>query len=85
MTERTNRWGRRAVLLGMVAAPLALAGCGRRSSPKAPEGSTYQHEYPTRESLRLPPQEILRAPPKDEDDDEAPSAPARPGMPPLRY
>ena len=84
MTERTNIWKRRAVLFGMLAAPLALAGCGRRSQPKPPEGSTYQREYPTRESLRLPPQEILRAPPQDEDD-EAPPAPARPGLPAQRY
>ncbi len=81
---RENGWGRRAALLALAAAGLALAGCGRRSLPKAPEGSTYNVDYPTRESMGLPPESSLRGPPKD-DEDEAPSASGRPAVPSLRY
>jgi hypothetical protein len=81
---RTNRWGRRAAVLGIVAAGLALAGCGRRSSPKPPEGSTYNIEYPTRQSMGLPPGEFLPAPPKDEDEEAAPAS-GRPAPPSVRY
>ena len=85
MSERTNKWKRRAVLFCMLAAPLALAGCGRRSLPKAPEGSTYSLEYPTRPAMGLPPLDPLHAPPKD-DDEGAPAAPSgRPQPPSLRY
>ncbi|MCC7016071.1 MAG: hypothetical protein IT564_02575 [Rhodospirillales bacterium] len=82
---RENGWGRRAALLALAAAALALAGCGRRSTPKAPEGSTYNVEYPTRKSMGLPPEEFPRAPPGDDGEDEAPSAPGRPAVPSLRY
>lgn len=82
---RENGWGRRAVVLGIVAAGFALAGCGRRSSPKPPEGSTYGVDYPTRQSMHLPPEELLRGPPKDEDEDEAPSPSVRPAPPSVRY
>ena len=82
--NRKNGWDRRAAMLGIVAAGLALAGCGRRSTPKAPEGSTYSTEYPTRQSMGLPPEDPLRAPPKD--DEDAPPAPfGRPAPPLLRY
>ena len=85
MSERTNKRGRRAVLLCMLAAPLALAGCGRRSAPKAPEGSTYNLEYPTRPAMGLPPLDPLHAPPKDDDEDPAPAPSGRPQPPSFRY
>ena len=82
---RKNGWNRRSAVLGIVAAALALAGCGRRSAPKAPEGSTYSIDYPTRQSMGLPPEEPLRTPPRDDDEDEAPSAPGRPAPPSVRF
>jgi hypothetical protein len=83
MDEQGKKLSRRAAVFGI--AVLALAGCGRRSAPKAPEGSTYGVDYPTRQSMRLPPEEILRGPPKDEDEDEAPSLLGRPAPPSARY
>ncbi|OHC82847.1 MAG: hypothetical protein A3G73_03790 [Rhodospirillales bacterium RIFCSPLOWO2_12_FULL_67_15] len=82
---RKNGWERRAAVFWIVAAGLALAGCGRRSAPKAPEGSTYGVDYPTRQSLRLPPEEPLHGPPKDDDEDETPSPGGRPQPPSVRY
>lgn len=39
---------RRLFMIGFGALLLApLGACGRRSLPKAPEGSTYPREYPT--------------------------------------
>ena len=82
---RNKGWERRAAVLWIVAAGLALAGCGRRSSPKAPEGSSYTLEYPTRQSLGLPPEGAPRPPPKDDDEDEAPAPSVRPAPPSVRY
>jgi hypothetical protein len=75
MDERPIDHSRRRAVLGAVAIAfsVALAGCGRRSTAKPPEGSTYNQEYPTRRSMGLPPE----APPPStsrEDEDDAPSA-----------
>ena len=63
---------RRAAILGLAGAGLLLAGCGRRSAPKAPEDSTYKEtDYPTRPAMGLPKQDPLTAPvpsPDDADD-----------------
>ncbi len=79
MDERKHLLGRRGIVLGGLA--LALAGCGRRSAPKPPEGSTFGQEYPTRRSMGLPPD--APAPAKD-DEDETPSDPGRIRPPALR-
>ncbi len=43
---------RRLFMIGLGALLLApLGACGRRSLPKAPEGSSYPREYPTPASL----------------------------------
>lgn len=43
---------RRLFMIGLGALLLApLGACGRRSAPKAPEGSTYPREYPTPASI----------------------------------
>ena len=83
MDQRKRLLGRRGIVLGGVALalPFALAGCGRRSAPKPPEGSTFGQEYPTRRSMGLPPEEP--APAKD-DEDETPSDPGRIRPPALR-
>lgn len=84
MDDRTIRMTRRrtlAVLAGLV--PLALAGCGRKSLPKAPEGSTYRQEYPTRGSMNLPPDPLAPLSPPVDEDDESPSG--EPRAPSLRY
>ncbi len=60
---------RRAAILGLAGAALLLAGCGRRSAPKAPEGSTYKEtDYPTRPAMGLPRQDPLTTPAPDDDD-----------------
>lgn len=60
---------RRAAILGLVGAVLLLAGCGRRSQPKAPEGSTYGGtDYPTRPAMGLPKQDPPAVPVPDDDD-----------------
>lgn len=84
MDQRKRPLDRRGALMTLAAIALALAGCGRRSVPKAPEGSTYQQEYPTRRSMGLPPEEKPPAAPKD-DEDETPSDPGRIRPPALRY
>ena len=84
MDDRTIRVTRRralAVLAGLV--PLALAGCGRKSIPKAPEGSTYNQQYPTRGSMNLPPDPLAPPSPPPDEDDESPSG--EPRAPSLRY
>jgi hypothetical protein len=49
---------RRTLLIGLIAALLApLAACGRRSSPKPPEGSTYPRDYPTGRAVKKPGEE----------------------------
>ncbi len=84
MSQRDKPFGRRGALIALAAAALALGGCGRRSTPKPPEGSTYGAEYPTRRSMGLPPEEPSPAAPKD-DEDEKPPAPGWPGPPTFRY
>ncbi len=68
--------GRRRAVLGLVCACLLLAGCGRRSGPKAPEGAPYEKtRYPTRPAMGLPEEDPLLlppdvpAPPAEEDED----------------
>ncbi|MBM3564782.1 MAG: hypothetical protein FJX42_01550 [Alphaproteobacteria bacterium] len=63
--------GRRGAVLALVGAALLLAGCGRRSTPKAPEGSRYNRPYPTRESQGLPPEGA-----RPEEETEVEDAPA---------
>jgi hypothetical protein len=81
-TGRTTRRAALAIFAGLV--PFALAGCGRRSLPKAPEGSTYNQPYPTRRSMGLPPEDRPPDAPKEDEDETPPAAdPLRP--PALRY
>lgn len=52
--------GRRAAVLGFAGLALLLAGCGRKSTPKHPDGATYQTTpYPTRPSMGLPQEDPL--------------------------
>jgi hypothetical protein len=84
MGQRDKLLDRRGALFALAAVALALplGGCGRRSAPKAPEGSTYNQEYPTRRSMGLPPEEMPPAP-KDDEDEAPPAGGPRP--PALRY
>jgi hypothetical protein len=72
---------RRALLIGMMVALVApLAACGRKSSPRPPEGATYPRQYPAPRADTTP----GTPSPRDEDED----APARespiPALPTLR-
>ena len=63
--------GRRGAILGLAAVGLLLTGCGRRSTPKASEDSTYERtQYPTRSGMGLPEQDPLQAPLPAESDIE---------------
>jgi hypothetical protein len=86
MARRETPLDRRGALFALAAAALALAtlgGCGRRSMPKAPEGSTYDQPYPTRRSMGLPPEDTPPVPKDDEDETTPPAGAPRP--PALRY
>jgi hypothetical protein len=70
---------RRILLIGLAsAALLPLAACGRRSSPKPPEGSTYPREYPTGRAVAKP------GAPAEADEDETPERLIPPAYPTLR-
>jgi len=72
---------RRALLIGVMAAMLAgLSACGRKSSPRPPEGATYPRQYPAGRA-GAPPGE---APPRDEDEDAPPGESPIPSLPTLR-
>ena len=73
MGKRTGKTdtARRAAVLWLAGVGLLLAGCGRRSAPKAPEDSTYKEtNYPTRPAMGLPKRDPLLPPePSPEEDD----------------
>ena len=62
---------RRAAILGLAAVGLLLAGCGRRSTPKPPEGATYEKtNYPTRRGMGLPERDPLSLPEAAAEEDD---------------
>lgn len=45
--ETTTLWVCRVLMVALVVAmAMPLGACGRKGSPKYPEGSAYPHEYP---------------------------------------
>lgn len=86
MDPRNKALDRRGALIALAVAALAtaLGGCGRRSTPKAPEGSTYNTEYPTRRAMGLPPEDTPSSAPKDDEDENRPE-PLVPPPPAPRY
>lgn len=69
--------GRRAAVAGLAGLALLLAGCGRKSAPKHPDGATYPDTpYPTRPSMGLPKEDPLASPPpaaaEETDEDRRP-------------
>jgi hypothetical protein len=72
---------RRVLLIGMMAALLApLAACGRKSSPRPPEGATYPRQYPAPRAGTT-----LGTPPPSDEDEEAPARESPiPSLPTLR-
>lgn len=70
--ESNRPIGRRAAIAGVAGLALLLAGCGRKSAPKPPEGATYQTTpYPTRPAMGLPKDSPLASPPPADETDDA--------------